>query len=513
MVTCIQHELGAWPICPACKRAKEDQKEQKKQTALQQELLQNQLEASKAEERRQREADERQRRHEEEMIRIEKEKAKKEIEIAQKKEFERKNQEAKKRINEISEKILLENKGMLVVGFSFQNNNQFEKNKLIDKKESNGFYLDINELVDSSIILDKIDLVGYKKITDKWENYNKYDNGKFLYYLSSQDNEVEKILFLKKEEVEDFERIITNVDNEIIRQEKERKKAEQDAKEKQEKENEINTIISTAISFNNQSAFNTNQKLLLLYKFTQQFNKSLKNNFQFFIDILNNQKKKVKILKYLKQTQDILTILSSMEDKFEDFTKDLLLFENTLFGRKKKFNAILKTHNINNEQLASYTSKFVDLKNFLPKTKKYIYFNILNANIEVIVNESNKITINDNAITKKLNQSKINNFSTGIEYIDSIFDSGKFVIITFIISLLSSICFIAGISSFNFVVLALIGHMITLPLLIYIRLKHKIKILPIIIIFFVSFIFALVFAKSGDPDVTTKSNIKIEKNK
>ncbi len=507
-------EFGLWPICPECKRSKENLIEQKKQTAINEEILKNEREKAA-----------RQLRLEEERIQIEKEKAKKTIEIALQKEKERKSSEAKKRINEISEKILTENKGMLFAGFSFHNIEKFEKNILIKQKDSNGFYLDVKEIADSEILLDKIDLVGYKKVSDKWQNYEKYDNGKFLYYLSSNSNEVEKILFLEKNEIEDFEKILTEVDDEIIRREKERKKTEQLAKEKQERENEINNITNIAISLNNQLAFTTNQKLLLLFKFAQQINKSLKNNFQFFIEILSNQKKKILILKYLNQTQDILVILSELDGKFEDLTKDLLLFENTLIGKKNKFQKILNKHEISNEQLSLYLSKFSHFKRFIPKTKKFIYSNIINEaqseqnNLQNIKNTSlKKENLTDTTESREIKkenivtkQPKTKEFLTGVEYVDTILNSNKFIISTFTISIISSVCFIAGIVSFNFVALALFGHMIALPLLIYIRFKHKIKILPIIIIFIASFIFALVFAESGDSEITAKTNIQLEK--
>jgi len=513
-------EMGLWPICPACKRAKEDQKEQKKQTALQHELLENQLEATRAEERRQREADDRQRRHEEELIRIEKEKAEREIQIAQKKESERKSQEAKKRITEIADKILSENQNMLLVGFSFQNHNQFEKNELINKKDSEGFYLDIEEIASSNIVLDKIDLVGFKKVSDNWENYTKFDNGKYIYYFSKTNNDIEKIIFLKKTEISNFEKIISDIDNNIIKKESDRKKAEQAERERQAKINEINNVISTAMRLNAESAFNTNKKLLVLFKFSEAIQKPLKD-YKYFIEILDNQKSKPKILKFIQQNEEMLSILSSLDIKYEKFTKELLLFENTLFGKAKKFENIMNNNGFNNEQLLSYITKFDHLNNFIPKTKKFIYSTILNqspGNLNFKQNINNAEIQQKKVASKSIepyNEKLTENINkqTGIEYVDLILNSSKLVIISVAISLISSLFFIAGLASFNFVPFGFIGHVITIPIIIYARFKHKIKIWPIMVIFAISFIIAVVSTPTDKNNVDSKSNTKIEKRK
>lgn len=514
-------------ICDPCKRQKIDQIEQKKQTAIQNQLLEKQLKAVEDEDRRRKDESDRQERLEREKLRQfeeEREREKRRKEKEEEKEREREKEErylyekkqaleqlqkAKNEIFEMKEKIISKNKKINFVGFNYGDYKELNKLALINRKKSEGYYFDLDDLIETTIKIEKIDLVGFKINDKKWKHLIKYSGNNNIYYLFSNQNVIENIIFLEADEINDFENLITEIDNRIskknedlikkenekikaekllleadekkrVNEEKERIKLENEKRDKINKENEIQGVLSAALKHNKKTKC-LNKKLQILFEFYIDLDKDIIRDNNYFLEFFKSNPISSYVVDYQKDLQEIIATISKFGDPYQSLIYHLLIFEKTIFKKTKFLNKIIDKHNISMEQLNNFIcdiSPFIDL---LPKTKKFINNYYL------------------------LNPSEVKIFSS--LYIHSILDGGKFISSIFILSIIFSVLIFnsGAYAGFGF-----FGHLIIMPVVIFIRFKYKIKILPLILFFIIAFSFSIATheSKSSISESKRIENIK-----
>lgn len=439
------------PVCDPCKKKDLELKELKEQTKIQNKILKQQEEMTRAQNVRE------QSDKEQDDLR----KFKRELDIS----YHQLSKKFTDKVSEVSKKhpdkyyICFTSN---LCGLKLPEDKLFS---LINTLYDDGRYIGTEHYFGQkySIELDKTAFIDWKK--EQSNIYSKYSNENQITYFYKNNKDiyfhVDSVAFLNKSELELFEKLLKELYNYV------------------------------GINLNLTFIFDAKTILLNTIELEMSF-KEINNN---IFGVENKMavliKKLFKELKFINMPNDYYTYIEFIKIYFED--RSLFL------AHEKGIRKILKIGNI---QILPQQS--ID--------NTYIIRPSLNERQETVSEEQQKSNSND--INSNITKNNQNFVPMMKEYLSVIYKSGNFIKYTFIVSMISSLCYIVSIFSKNFIILGTMGHFISIPLLIYIKFKHKMKILPIIIIFIISFIFAAVFTKPGVKDVNTiEKKVDIKNNK